>query len=438
MEALSKEKRTMDSLAIEKRTMGKMRLHLLPLCVVLYVINGIDRSNLGFTALDMNSALGISTAAFGTLTAMFFIGYFFFEIPSNMFMHRTGARLWMGRIMFTWGLVTCGMFFAQNFTHVATLRILLGVCEAGFFPGMMYYFTYWFPARHRASVIATFFIAAPIGGLIGAPLATQIMANIHWFGVEGWRWVFMIEGMFALVGAVVTWVYLKNKPQDVSWLNAEEKDWLETELTKEADQKTETAHFTVGKVFSYGKIWRLALIYMFAQITTQTFGFWMPTLVKEFSGAFSNTTVGWLMMLPPICGLVFMLIWGAHSDKTHERVYHTAIPMLVFVIALAMIAFTDNMTIKLIALGLTGIGTYGFYGPYWSVPSLYLSGEALAVGLALINSMSSFGGFSGNMAVGFIKASSLGSTGVFIFQLICIGIAFLMMITLKIDKSKLE
>lgn len=422
--------------AIEKSAIAKMTKHIIPLCIILYIINIIDRGNIGYAALDMNKALGISPSAFGSLTSMFFIGYFFFEIPSNMFMHRTGARMWMGRIMFTWGLVTCGMFFAQNFTHVAILRILLGVMEAGFFPGMMYFFTFFYPERHRAGIISMFFLAGPIAASIGAPFATQIMTKVHWFGYDGWRWVFMIEGLLAVFGAFLTWAYLKNSPEDCAWLTREEKDWIKDELSGEMVNKTATEHFKLKDVFKYPTIWRLGFIYMFIQVPAQTFAFWTPTLVKGFSTSFSNSTVGWIMMLPGILGAAFMLWWGPHSDKKNERIWHAAIPMLVFVASLAVIAFSDNITVKLVALAITGIGNYAFYGPYWAIPSLYLSGEALAIGLALINSLSSFAGFSGNLIIGYIKVSSFGTTGVFVFQLLCAAVSFLLIITLKIRRDE--
>jgi len=428
----------MEVSAIEKSTISKINWHILPLCVILYIINVIDRGNIGFAALDMNKALNISAAAFGSLTSMFFVGYFFCEVPSNMFMHRVGARVWMARIMFTWGLVTCGMFFAQSFLHVSILRILLGICEAGFFPGMIYYFTFWFPTRYRASITAIFFLAAPISGIIGAPAATLIMDNVHWFGHDGWRWVFMIEGLLAVIGGIVTFIFLKNKPHDVKWLTDEEKEWVTNEIAAEDAQKKETAHFTIGKVFAYGKVWRLAFIYMFIQISTQTYQFWMPTLVKGFSTAFSNTTVGYIMMLPPILGAITMLYWGKHSDKTGERVVHTAVPMIVFAISMAMVALAPSIPLKLVGLALTGFGNFAFYGTYWTIPTVYLTGEAAAIGVAIINSMSSFGGFSGNLIVGQLKASSLGNNGVFAFQILCAAIAFGLTITLKVKNINSE
>lgn len=428
----------MEVSTLEKKTISKISWHLLPFCVFLYVINVIDRSNIGFAALDMNKALGISAAAFGSLTAMFFVGYFFCEVPSNMFMHRVGARIWMARIMITWGIVTCGMFFVQSFTQVSIVRILLGICEAGFFPGMIYYFTFWFPTKYRAGIIAIFFVACPIAATIGAPFATLVMDNIHWFGYAGWRWVFMLEGLLAVIGGIWTVFYLKNKPGDVKWLNKEEKDWVINKIAAEDALKTETAHFTIGKVFTYGKIWRLAFIYMFIQITTQTYQFWMPTIVKTFSTTFSNTMVGYIMMLPPICGAIGLLFWGKHSDKTGERVVHAAIPMVIMALSLAMIALSSNMTVKIIGLALTGVGNYAFYGPYWAIPTMYLTGEAAAIGVAIINSMSSFGGFSGNLVVGYLKGSTFGTTGVFAFQIFCAAVAFVLTITLKVKKSDLN
>ncbi|MFS0784445.1 MFS transporter [Bacillus sp. 1P06AnD] len=425
----------MDQSKIEKRAINKMTWRLMPFCIFLYIVNIIDRGNLGFTALDMNAALGIEAAAFGLLTSIFFIGYFFLEVPSNMAMHRFGAKLWIGRIMITWGLVTCGVFFAQSFTHVAILRFLLGVCEAGFFPGMIYYFTFWFPMRYRARITSIFFIAGPIAAAIGAPISTLIMDHVSWLGQDGWRWVYMLEGIAAVVGGIFCFIYLTDKPQDAKWLTQEEKDWVVNEIAAEDAMKTETAHFTLGKVFKYGKVWRLAFIYMFIQITTQALSFWSPTLVKEFSAAFSNTTVGFIMMLPPIVGLIAMLYWGKHSDQKGERVKHTALPMIVFVLALGLM-MAPGIPMKLIGLTLTGVASYSFYGPYWAIPTIYLSGEAAAIGVAIINSMSSFGGFAGNLAVGFIKESILGTTGVFVFLLLCALIAFFMTITLKMQKQE--
>lgn len=421
----------MNPSAIEQRTISKMMRNLLPLAVLLYLVNIIDRTNIGFTALEMNKALNIEAAAFGIISAVFFVGYTLVEVPSNIMLHKFGARVWMTRIMITWGLTTCAMFYAQNYTHVLILRVLLGICEAGFFPGMIYYFSYWFPARYQARIVAAFFLAAPVAFIIGAPISTMIMDNVSWLGAAGWRWVFMIEGLMAILGGVICLAFMKDKPQDAKWLEQDEKEWITKELAAEEAKKVETAHFSIGKVFAYGKVWRLAFIYMFIQIPAQTVAFWMPTFVKEFSTAYSNTIVGYLMMMPPTVGFISLMFWGRHSDKTGERVKHSAVPMILFVIALGMIALSSNINVKIAGLIMSGIGTFAFYAPFWAMPTIYLSGEAMAVGVAIINSMSSFGGFAGNMIIGQIKGSDYGTSGVLIFQMLCAAIAFVMCITLE-------
>ncbi len=419
---------------VEKQTMSKIMGRLLSFSVLMYFVNIIDRSNIGFTALDMNKALNIESATFGILTAAFFVGYFFFEVPSNVLLHKFGARKWMARILISWGLVTSAMFYAQNSTHIILLRFLLGVCEAGFFPGMIYYFTYWFPERYRARIIGIFFIAAPIASVVGAPLATQIMTHINWFGADGWRWVYMVEGLMAVICGFFCFSYLLDKPQDAKWLSQEEKNWINQELASENSKNREITHLSIGKVFLYKKVWYLALLYMFIQITTQSMQFWMPTLVKEFSSTYSNAMVGYLMMLPPALGFISILYWGRHSDKTGERVYHTAIPMVIMIISLMMMAMSESVPLKIIALALSGIGNYAFYAPFWAIPTIYLTGEAAAVGVAIINSMSSFGGFSGNLIVGAIKTTPLGTGGVLFFQSLCAAISLVMTLRLKVRK----
>ena len=421
---------------IGKETLSKIKWRILPFCFLLYVINYIDRINLGFAAMDMNSDLQISSAAFGFLSSLFFVPYFFLEVPSNMLLHRFGAKKWMARIMITWGMVIIGMFFVQNYTHVATLRFLLGVAEAGFFPGMIYYFTYWFPARERAGIIGFFMMAVPFGNFLGAPVSTWIMDNVHWLGYAGWRWMFMMEGVPAVIIGILVLFLLADKPQDVKWLSAEEKNWLINQLDKENELKKETASFSLKQIFSYRRVWLLGIIYMSIQITTQSANYWMPTIVKEFSSSFSNTTVGMIMMLPGIISLIFMPFWGLHSDKTRERKYHAAIPMLLSGIGMVMIATSSNMYIRIFGVIINAVGNVAFYGPFWSLPTIYLTGQAAAVGVAIINSMSSLGGFLGNNIIGFIKGTSYGSGGVLFFQAACCIVAFLVTMSLDLkDKA---
>jgi len=403
---------------------------------MLYVLNYIDRINLGFAAMDMNIDLQITNVAFGFLSSLFFVPYFLLEVPSNMCLHKFGARKWMARIMITWGMVIVGMFFVQNYYHVAILRFLLGCAEAGFFPGMIYYFTYWFPAKQRASIIGFFMMAVPFGNFLGAPLSTWIMDNVHWLGYAGWRWMFMFEGIPAILAGIVTLLYLADNPLKVSWLTQQQKDWLAGELKKENELKKETASFTLRQIFTFKRVWVLGIIYMSIQITTQSANYWMPIIVKGFSSSFSNTTVGLIMMLPGIVSLIVMPFWGMHSDKTKERKLHTALPMLLSGFGLILIAVADNMYIKIGGLVLNAIGNVAFYGPFWSLPSIYLTGAAAAVGVAIINSLSSLGGFLGNNIIGIIKGE-YGSTGVLCFQATCCVIAFLLTMSLDLHDDAL-
>ncbi|MDR3438314.1 MFS transporter [Telmatospirillum sp.] len=423
---------------IEIRTMRKIKWKIIPFCLALYIINYMDRICIGFGALDMNGELGISNTAFGLLSSVFFIGYFLLEVPSNMCMHKFGARKWMARIIISWGLVTMGMFFAQNYSHVLTLRIFLGIAEAGFFPGMIYYFTYWFPAKDRASIIGLFMLAVPFGNFIAAPVSTLIMDNIHWFNQSGWRWMFMIEGSLAVILGILALFMLIDAPAKAKWLDEDERKWLTAKLAKEDEFKKDTASFTLKQIFSYAKIWQLGLIYFCIQTTTQSVNYWMPTIVKSFSTGWSNSTVGAVLMLPGIISLIVMPFWGMHSDKRRERKWHAAIPMIMSSVGLMMIALFDSIPLRLTGVVLNAVGNVAFYGPFWALPSIYLSGRAAAVGLAIINSLSSAGGFVGNGIIGVIKDTSAGTFGVLSFQAVCCLVAFLVTISLNLKDKALS
>jgi ACS family tartrate transporter-like MFS transporter len=427
-----------DIATVEKTTMRKVKWKVLPFCLALYLINYIDRICIGFGALDMNRELGISNAAYGFLSSAFFIGYFFLEVPSNMCLHKFGARRWMARIIISWGLVTMAMFFVQNYTHVLTVRIFLGIAEAGFFPGMIYFFTFWFPAKERASIIGFFMLAVPFGNFVAAPVSTLIMDNIHWFGLSGWRWMFMIEGGIAVVLGVIAIFALVDRPADATWLADEEKKWLTDKLTNEEEYKKDTAHLSLSQIFAHPKIWVLGLIYFSVQTTTQSVNYWMPIIVKGFSSEWSNTTVGIVLMLPGIISLVVMPFWGLHSDKQRERKWHTALPIVMSAVGLLMVGFCDGIPLRLTGVILNAVGNVAFYGPFWALPSIYLTGRAAAIGVAIINSLSSAGGFIGNSVIGVIKDTSAGTAGVLTFQAAMCLVAFFVTISLNLKDKALS
>ncbi|WP_407310111.1 MFS transporter [Desulfosporosinus sp. SB140] len=400
----------------------------------MYIVNILDRVNLGYAAMEMNRDLNITSVAYGTLSAAFFISFLMFEVPSNIILHHLGTKKWMARIMITWGFITALHFFAQNFTQIYLLRFLLGIAEAGFFPGIIYYFTYWFPAKERAWATSLFMVASPVSNIIGAPLAVFILDHIHWFSYAGWRWLFVIEGVPAIILGIITLLFMTNKPQDAKWLTPEEKDWLTQEIQREQVQN-QIQHVSIAKVFAHSKVLHLVVIHITIQMMFQSISFWMPTIVKEFSNTFSNTDVGLIMMLPGIAGAIAMPIWALHSDRAKERKWHIALPILLSALGLAMTGFSSSITVKILGVVLNGMGNACFYGPFWSLPATFLTTESAAVGVAIINSSSSIGGFFGNKIVGVIKDSSLGVSGVLVFLIVCCLGAFTLTMTLRLKEA---
>jgi ACS family tartrate transporter-like MFS transporter len=417
-----------------ERVIRKVKWHIIPMAFILYFFNGMDRVNLSYSALTMNKALNISSVMFGTISAIFFIAYLIFQIPSNILLQRVGVNKVIPTITILWGLITAATFFSQNATQMATFRFLLGLAEAGFFPGMIFYFTLWFPERERAQITAMFFLSGPLSGLVASPLSGWIVGNAHWFGFDGWRWLFAIEGIPTVFLGILAYSLLKDGPQYVKWLTKEESTWLSNELRTEQECKGKVQPLSFRRVITNKTLWRLACIYMFVQAGNQVSNFWLPTLVKSFSSSFSSETVGLLMMIPNLVGLVVLPIWATHSDKTGERKQHTALPMLFIGVSFITFLFGSNMLILIFSLLLFGMGAFNYFGSYWTLPPKLLAPEFLAVGIAFINSCSSFGGFIGNYAVGYVSKVG-GTTGVFLFMAGLCLLSYLLLITMKVPND---
>jgi MFS transporter, ACS family, tartrate transporter len=389
----------MDSL--EKRTIGKVKKRIIPYIFLLYIVAYLDRVNIGYAALDMNKALGITSSALGMISGIFFLGYFIFEVPSNILMHRVGARKWIARILVSWGIVVIITTWAQGATHLYVLRFILGLAEAGFFPGIILYLTYWFPQKERARAVAMFMSALAVANIIGAPLSTWIMDNVHWSGMPGWRWLFFLEGVPAVILGYVTLKYLTDRPKDAKWLTDEEKKWLIAELNKENQGKS--MNHSLGEIFKSGAIWRFALVYLTLNIGQYGINFWLPTIIKAFSSTVTNTQVGLIAMIPYIAGGICMNIWSRHSDKTGERRWHAGLPLLIGAVGMAVSGMVSNPFAMMTMISLTVVGIYCFYGPFWSLPTAYLGEAAAAVGIATINSVGNLGGFVGPYMIGYLK-----------------------------------
>jgi MFS transporter, ACS family, tartrate transporter len=322
---------------IEARTIRKLQTHIIPFVFVLFVINFVDRINIGFAALTMNKELAITSQQFGLLSGIFFWGYFFFEIPSNLLLHKLGARIWIARILVSWGIVAILTGFVRTATHLYLLRFLLGVAEAGFVPGMYLYLTYWFPQRQLAHAIALFNSAAPIASVVGAPISGVILDQIHWFGLSSWRWLLILEGIPAIAGGIVTYFLLPSRPMEAKFLTSQEKNYLAGELSLQEQRKIAQHRLTVGQALTHARVWHLTAAYFTAAVGYNTINFWMPQLLKALSSQYSNTTVGILVTIPYVAAAIAMIAVSRSSDRALERRYHAAIPVMIAATSLLLL-----------------------------------------------------------------------------------------------------
>jgi MFS transporter, ACS family, tartrate transporter len=389
-----------DGRSIERRTIRKLQIRLLPLLLLLYVVAFIDRINIGFAALTMNKELAITSQQFGLAAGIFFFGYFLFEVPSNLLLHKIGARIWITRILMTWGILATLTGFVDTVHHLFVLRFLLGLAEAGYFPGIVLYLTYWFRQREQAQAVALFLAGLPVTSIVGAPISGIVLDHVHWMGVSSWRWLLILEGLPAILCGLLTYFLLPNRPADARFLTPEEREWIQAELLREKQQKSEQHHCSVFRTLVNGRVWHLAAIEFGVCIGIYTLSFWAPQLLQSVSGQHSNSSVGVLVMIPHLVGILAMVFVSRSSDRRSERRYHAAIPALVGGVALLLIG-TVHSTVFLVALlSLLAAGVYSFVGPFWVLPGEFLTGFSAAAGIGLINSVANLGGFVGPYAIG--------------------------------------
>ncbi len=386
----------------EAQLMTRLRWRIIPFVMFLYIVTIIDRVNIGFAALRMNKDLGISMTAFGTLAGIFFISYFIFEIPSNVILHRVGARIWIARIMISWGVVTLLTGFVRNVTDLAICRFLLGAAEAGFYPGIVLYFTYWFPAKHHARAVSLFLVGLGIANIVGGPFATWILDNWRWFGLAGWRWIFIMEGVITMVCGVATLLILVNRPQEAQFLSADEKAWLAARLAAEHAARTQVVHMSKWGTLKNGWVWYFTLCYFGYAFAMNLLLFWVPQILKRLSSVLTNTQVGWISSIPYVCAIVAMVIIARHSDKTMERRWHSGLSMAVMVFALIGLTLTNNLVLSVILLSFAASGIYSFVAVFWALPTALLGEATAAVGIALINSIGNLGGYFGPQIFGYL------------------------------------
>jgi len=395
---------------IEERAIRKITWRLVPFLMLLYFVAFLDRINVGFAALTMNKEIGLTTQMFGLGSGIFFLGYFAFEVPSTVILHKVGARFWIGRVMITWGLVSLAMAFTRGPISFYALRFLLGLAEAGFFPGIILYLSYWFPAHRRSAVTAMFMAAAPAAGLIGSPVSGALMRMNGLLGLRGWQWLFLAEGLPALLLGLVTLRFLTDRPADAAWLAPEERNWLSQAIVSEQaalNADAPRSHSPWRALLDW-KVLALSLAYFGTSAGLYTIGFWAPLIVQGLG--FPVFQVGLLVAVPNLIAVVGMVLWSRHSDRTGERYWHAAIACLIAAAGMALAARAGpSATLAIAGLSLTAFGVSAAKPPLWSLPTQFFGGTAAAASIGLINSLGTLGGFVAPIMIGAGNGSGSGS-----------------------------
>jgi ACS family tartrate transporter-like MFS transporter len=421
---------------VEKSAMRKIYIRLLPFAILSYFLAYLDRINVSFAALTMRDDLKMSAAAYGFALGTFYWSYFIFEVPSNVVMGKVGARLWIARIMITWGLLAAGTAFVTGATSFGVVRFLLGAAEAGFFPGIVLYFTYWFPSYHHARIVSGFLIGLPIAVAAGAPLSTALLGLDGLLGFKGWQVMYLAEGIPTLLIGILTLFVLTEKPEQAKFLTQQEKAWLSERLAAERSAKEAVRTFTLWQSLVDPKVLLLSINYL--GVVTASLGmlFFIPQIIKSI-GVTSNMTVGWLTMVPYICGGIGLVVWGFVSDRMNERRWNLLIACIVSTAGLVLAGMTTGSWWSLASMSIAAIGFYGSKGPFWAMPPMFLTGTAAAAAIAWINSIGNLGGFFGPWYVGVMRdATGSFSGGLYGLALFGLIAAFVCAFFLHIPAAK--
>jgi ACS family tartrate transporter-like MFS transporter len=392
---------------LERVTMAKVTRRIIPFLFVLYIFNYLDRLNVAAAALTMRTDLKMSDEVYGFGFGIFFIGYVLFEVPSNLMLERFGARRWIARIMISWGIISASMMFVHGTTSFYTLRILLGIAEAGFFPGIVVYMTHWFPASIRARAAARFMVAATVSGIIGGPLAASIMGLDGIIGLKGWQWLFLLEGIPSIFLGFAALRYMTDRPADADWLEPEERTWLIDRLARETEYRKQRENPTVLQALRHPKVMHLCSIFILTQLCGYALGAWSPQVLQARSG-WTKEQVLWIGALPGIVGAIAMLISAAHSDRTRDRRLHLAFGILINASGVLLASLVRSPIVTLVAFAIMALGGGIANAPFWAVSTSFLTGAAAAGGIATINSVGNLGGLIGPTIMGYLKQHTHG------------------------------
>ena len=388
--------------SVEARTIRKVALRIVPFLMICYFVSFVDRVNLGFAALDMVRDLRLSPTVFGFGGGIFFLSYFLCEVPSNLLLARVGARRWIARIMLTWGIFAGAMALVTGPNSLYLMRFLLGAAEAGFFPGVILYITYWFPATYRARIIGWFTVAIPVSSFLGSPIsATLLVATDGWMGLRGWQWMFILEALPAVVLGFICLVVLSDGPSDATWLRPDERMWLLARLDADRRRQRPVGQMSLWRVLWHRHVLLLAVVLAGSTAVSSGLQLWQPQIIQSYD--LTNMQTGLLNAIPFALASVIMVWVGQRSDRTGERIWHAAVPLMLTAVSLASALVFDSLFSIVVILSLAVIGIYAGKGPVWAVSTEWLSAGTAAAGLAQINALSNLAGFGTTYAMGFIK-----------------------------------
>ncbi|HBF60388.1 MAG TPA: MFS transporter [Methyloceanibacter sp.] len=414
----------------------KATVRLIPFLCLAYTINFLDRVNVGFAALHMNDALGFSPSVYGFGAGIFFLGYIVFEIPSNLALRRFGARIWIARIMISWGLVACAMALVHSETSFYVTRALLGIAEAGFFPGIILYLTFWFPSAERARIVALFMASVPLATVIGGPLSGALLQMHGFLGYAGWQWLFVIEGIPAIVLGGLALKILTDSPDQAHWLTNEEKSALSSTLEREAKETEAVGYASMRNALTRPRVLALGALYFLMVTGLYGIGFWMPQVISGFG--LGSLAVGFLTAVPYLFAAIAMVLWGRHSDRTGERRWHIAFPLFLAAASFAWSAYSGPLVPTMVALTLATLGFYAAFGPFWSLPTALLTGAGAAAGIALVNSLGNVAGFAGPYIVGLLKEATGSFSAALLFLAAALALGGLMALTFLVPRSVVQ
>jgi MFS family permease len=392
---------------VQQRVIRKVARRLIPFLGIAYLLNYLDRTNIAFAKLTMSADLGLTETMYGLASGLFFIGYVLFEVPSNLALHRFGARRWIARIMISWGLIATLMAFVPNAGWLYAARILLGIAEAGFFPGIILYLTWWFPRAERARLVGLFMVFLPLSSALGAPVSGLILEHLHgWLGLAGWQALFVLQGFPTVLMGVAAWFYLTDRPSQANWLTADERDWLQATTTAEQAEAAHAGHRSVRASLRDGRVFAMGAVYFGLGYSLFALSFFLPTIVagfsKTFETSFSIVQTGLIVAVPFAAGAIAMLLWSRHSDRTGERIWHVALPMLLAGVTVPVALYMNSPFTTMAVITITAIGLFSAFPVFWYLPPTFLSGPAAASGIALVNTIGAISGFIAPYVTGWL------------------------------------